>query len=41
VANEAIPALIEAPTDEDRQVRFNAALSLKEMGADAPSAVRR
>jgi HEAT repeat protein len=31
--------LIEALTDEDRKVRFNAAMSLKEMGPDAADAV--
>src|SRR5437868_6887194 len=38
-AKLAIPALTEALADKDRQVRFNAALSLQEMGADASNAV--
>jgi hypothetical protein len=38
-ANQAIPALIEALSDSDRMVRFDAALSLVEMGPDASNAV--
>ncbi len=38
-ADQAIPALIEALTDRDRQVRFYAAMSLKDMGAAASNAV--
>jgi hypothetical protein len=38
-ANQAIPALIEALGDGERDVRFQAVLALKEMGADASNAV--
>jgi hypothetical protein len=38
-ARRAIPALIDALADPDRMVRFQAALALKEMGADASNAV--
>jgi HEAT repeat protein len=38
-ADQAIPGLIGALTDEDRMVRFNAAGALTEMGADASNAV--
>jgi hypothetical protein len=38
-ADQAIPALIEALSDSDRMVRFDAALSLLEMGPDASNAV--
>ena len=39
VANQAIPALIEASGDSDRDVRFHVMLTFKEMGADASNAV--
>jgi hypothetical protein len=39
VANEAIPALTTALSDPDQQVRFNALLAFKEMGADASNSV--
>jgi HEAT repeat protein len=38
-ANQAIPALIGALRDGERDVRFQAVLALKEMGADASNAV--
>lgn len=38
-ANQAIPALIEALADPDRDVRFSGVLALKQMGADASNAV--
>jgi HEAT repeat protein len=38
-ANQAIPALTDALSDKDRTVRFDAALSLKEMGPAASNAV--
>jgi hypothetical protein len=38
-ANQAIPALTDALSDPDRMVRFDAALSLKEMGPAASNAV--
>jgi HEAT repeat protein len=38
-ANQAIPALIEALSDEDQDVRCNAAVALAAMGADASNAV--
>jgi HEAT repeat protein len=38
-ADQAIPALIEALADKDRQVRFFTALSLGNMGPDASNAV--
>lgn len=37
--NQAIPALTTALSDSEPQVRFNALLALKEMGADASNAV--
>jgi len=38
-ANQALPALIDALADVDPQVCFDAALSIREMGADASNAV--
>jgi HEAT repeat protein len=38
-ANQAIPGLIDALADQDQRVRFNSALALKEMGADASNAI--
>jgi hypothetical protein len=38
-ANQAIPALIAALKDGEQDVRFQAVLALKEMGADASNAV--
>ena len=38
-AKQAIPALIEALSDEDQDVRFDAAVALAAMGADASNAV--